>query len=109
VTAFPADELTALLAEHTAEWTDWDTSEPSEFYTCLCRQVRWHVNTSADYYAAHAAHLAAVVKAWIDAQTREALAKAWDNIIAELANQAAEEDAYEAVDWLLAAQEATDE
>jgi hypothetical protein len=49
--------MAEVLAEHTADWISWDDySERGEYYTCLCKEVSWHVNTSADYYQAHAAH-----------------------------------------------------
>lgn len=55
------------LAGHTAEWTTWgENPEESDYYRCFCEKVQWHVNTSADYYQAHAAHLAEVVRAVIE-------------------------------------------
>lgn len=69
------DAIRAALEEHTADWTTWgDDPEGSEYYTCLCGLARWHVNTSADYYQAHAAHLAAVVAGIVEGELRGA----WD-------------------------------
>ncbi len=48
-----------IIAAHTADWVDWDTSEKdSTYYRCICGTAQWHVNTSADYHEAHAAHVA---------------------------------------------------
>jgi hypothetical protein len=69
VTAFPTDELTALLAKH----QDYVTDDDSSGIVCAGCFVR--LDPEGDSHtgslAGLTAHQAAVVKAWIDAQTRE--------------------------------------
>lgn len=69
--------MAEVICSHVADWTTWgDNPEGSDYYTCSCSEVRWHVNTSADYYQAHAEHQAAALTAAGYGPVKEAAAGA---------------------------------
>jgi hypothetical protein len=74
MTAFPTDELTALLDLHVIDSgpVPKNLGQYRTAYRCECgEELITDLQADIDKRNAQAAHQAAVVKAWIDRQTRE--------------------------------------